>query len=143
MYADYAFYVGTFYGTSIPETDFPRLSTRASDFIDYYTRGRAAVVEDADDVTLIKKACCALAEAMQIDEQKRNIALQTMETAVADGYGELKSESVGSWSQSYTTAADYMRDSSTGSTSKSAEYAGILTQYLVNTGLLYRGAWSQ
>lgn len=143
MYADYAFYVGTFYGTSIHETDFPRLSTRASDFIDYYTRGRAEVVEDAYDVTLIKKACCALAEAMQIDEQKRNIALQAMETAVEDGCGELKSESVGSWSQSYTTAADYMRDSSAGSTSKSAEYAGILTQYLVNTGLLYRGAWSQ
>ena len=48
MYADYTFYTDEFFGTAIEEADFPRLSSRASDFIDYYTRGKAAGVTDEE-----------------------------------------------------------------------------------------------
>ena len=64
MYADYAFYTEAFYGSAIAEADFPRLSSRASDFLDYYTRGKAARVTDETVLTALSKACCAVAEAM-------------------------------------------------------------------------------
>ena len=41
-YADYRYYITTYLGTAIQEADFPRLSLRASSFLDYYTQGRAA-----------------------------------------------------------------------------------------------------
>lgn len=43
-YADYRYYITTYLGTAIQEADFPRLSLRASSFLDYYTQGRAAVM---------------------------------------------------------------------------------------------------
>ena len=39
-YADYEFYKDRYYGSMIPEADFPRLSERASDFIDTLTFDR-------------------------------------------------------------------------------------------------------
>ena len=56
MYADYTFYTETFYGTAIAEADFPRLSSRASDFIDYYTRGKAAKVTDETILPILAKS---------------------------------------------------------------------------------------
>ena len=64
-YADYTFYSTEWLGTAIAEADFPRLALRASDFIDYYTRGKAAA---SDATTALAKACCAIAEQMQEDE---------------------------------------------------------------------------
>ena len=82
MYADYAFYTGTFYGTAIAESDFPRLSSRASDFIDYYTRGKAAAATDEAITLALSKACCAIAEQMQIDENNAKIAAKAQAAAL-------------------------------------------------------------
>lgn len=38
-YADYAYYTTAYLGTTIGEADFPRLSLRASSYLDYYTQG--------------------------------------------------------------------------------------------------------
>ena len=125
MYADYTFYTTQYYGTAIAESDFPRLATLASDFIDMYTIGRAAayVAEHTDDVA-VKKCCCALAENFQIIHNSRAESLA--------GNGEKASESVGSYSVSYRSGIE---------TSAAAEsgLAQICRMYLSRTGLLYRG----
>lgn len=140
MYADYDFYVNEFYGVAIDSTDFPRLSSRASDFLDYYTRGKAAKVTDEATITALAKACCAVAEAMKTDEDSKKLAQKATEAALSESGGEVKSETVGSHSVSYTTAADYIKGSSA---SKPLDarivYADVAMVYLVNTGLLYRG----
>lgn len=140
MYADYEFYTDVFYGTVIEEADFPRLASRASDFLDYYTRGKAADATDAGIVTALSKACCAIAEQMQSDEQNRAIAAKAQAAVLASDAGEIKSESVGSWSRSYATAADYMgKDAAETKAAQRAAYAAIALEYLADTGLLYRG----
>lgn len=140
MYADYEFYTEEFFGNSIAEADFPRLSSRASDFLDYYTRGKAEKTTDDAATLALSKACCAIAEAMQSDENNKAIAAKAQAAALASDTGEVKSESVGSWSASYATAADYMGQSAKDAQSAArAVYAGIAAQYLDNTGLLYRG----
>ena len=55
-YADYAYYTTAYLGTTIGEADFPRLSLRASSYLDYYTQGRAGENPDLD---ALKMACCA------------------------------------------------------------------------------------
>ena len=140
MYADYEFYTGDFYGTAISQADFPRLASRASDFLDYYTRGKAVKATEETTVTALAKACCAVEEAMQRDEQNAAIADKAAAAVIASSGGEIKSETVGSWSQTYVTASDYdkMRSASVALDQRAA-YAVIAQEYLVNTGLLYRG----
>lgn len=138
MYADYAFYTELYYGTAIAEADFPRLASRASDFLDYYTRGKAANVTDEAVALALSKACCAVAEAMQTDEQTKAVAAKAAAAAMSAD-GEIKSESVGSHSVSYTTAADYIKGAAATPGSERANYADIASVYLAQTGLLYRG----
>lgn len=38
-YADYEYYTAAYLGKTIQKADFPRLSLRASYFLDYYTQG--------------------------------------------------------------------------------------------------------
>lgn len=111
-YADYSFYTGMFHGEAIEKKDFPRLAFRASRFLDYYTRNRA---KDYNENNAVKYACCAVAEAYQVIEK----------TGAKSG---IASESVGSYSVSYTTD-NTTRD----------ELANVARQYLATTGLLYRG----
>ena len=47
-YADYEYYTTTYLGTAIQEADFPRLSLRASSFLDYYTQSRAVQNKNLD-----------------------------------------------------------------------------------------------
>lgn len=112
IYADYSFYTESFMGVAISENDFPRLALRASQFLDYYTQGRAA---NNAGLEAVKMACCAVAEAYQTVER----------TGAKAG---ISSESVGSYSVSYTTDQD----------AKSA-LSNVACQYLAFTGLLYRG----
>ena len=143
MYADYGYYVTEWYGTAIQEADFPRLGSRASDFIDYYTRNKASKVPETDTDTIgaLAKCCCALAEVIQTDERNKALAAQAATNALTSGTGELKSESVGSYSVSYATAADYSSGRSATEAAKDIRgaYAAICAQYLAHTGLLYRG----
>lgn len=140
MYASYDFYTDTYYGSLIAAQDFPRLSSHASDFLDYYTRGKAASVTDEDTLIAIRKACCAVAEQMWTDETNKAIVAKAQASMLSANVGELKSESVGSWSVSYATASDYMgADAKSAENASCAVYARIAARYLTNTGLLYRG----
>lgn len=82
-YADYSYYTDEYLGNVVPETDFPRMAKRASEYLDYITDGN--ITETADKVSL---ACCAVAEALYQGEQ--------------DG-GVIASESKGEWSVSYAS----------------------------------------
>lgn len=94
-YADYEFYTNEYFGNSITEDDFPRLSARASDYVYAYTQGISDTVT-GKDMEMVKKATCAIAEIIQ-DETNMSA------TAYAGG-AKLSSETVGSWSQSYSTS---------------------------------------
>jgi hypothetical protein len=120
-YADYEFYQGTYGGTAIALADFSTLAIRASFMIDFYTYDRAeAVIEantEADKVTAIKLATCAVAEKIQeINERS----------------GQIQSEKVGSHSVTYTPTP-------TSSLSDDARMSLAAKRYLAKTGLMYRG----
>ena len=65
-YADYEFYTTSYFGSAVPETDFPRLAERASDFVDAMTFDRLVdgLPENERSKKRIKKAVCSLAELM-------------------------------------------------------------------------------
>lgn len=110
-YADFQYYKDTFLGNAIEDVDFPRLSLRASEYIDAHTGGviprLSAIPEE------VQKATCAVAEKIQTYESEAEVA----------------SESVGSYSVTYKTSdATYEQ-----------ELGKVLRLYLGNTGLLYRG----
>lgn len=88
-YADFEFYKNMYRGT-LPEADFSRLSERASDYIDgrtEYILKSAGVPEELSE--RVKKACCALADAMHGNERG----------------GVKTSETVGNYSVSYAAGA--------------------------------------
>lgn len=96
MYADYDFYLNTYFGNAISAEDFPRLSTRASDYIRSATNGLSDTV-DGWQLEAVKKASCAVADAL-LDEEIMNAGAFSGEQAVS-------SETVGSWSRSYGSSS--------------------------------------
>lgn len=110
-YADYKFYTESF-GNVVPETDFPRLAERASDFIDIMTFDRLADGLPANERSQkrIKKAACSLAELMyQIELAEKNAtnaATSGTSTTIGSGgstTGIVTSVSSGNESISYAT----------------------------------------
>lgn len=80
MYADYAYYSGTYYGESGDSTLISSYLRRASEDIDFATRGQIVLADLADEqITMIKNACCAQAEsylqAGGTDEGSGNVSL--------------------------------------------------------------------
>lgn len=73
-YADYQFYIEKYYGDTVPESDFPKYAERASDRINMITFDRLVngFPEEERAVTKVKKAVCAMADALyQIDQIKK------------------------------------------------------------------------
>nr|DAL81391.1 MAG TPA: Head Tail Connector Protein [Caudoviricetes sp.] len=109
-YADYKFYTESF-GNVVPETDFPRLAEKASDFIDAMTFDRLVdgLPINERSQKRIKKAVCSLAELMyQIELAEKN-AINQASANVPDinvgnkSTGVVTSVSSGSESISYAT----------------------------------------
>ena len=111
-YADYEFYTTSYFGSVVPETDFPRLAERSSDFIDLITHGRLVNGLPTNEYfqKRIKKAVCSLAEILyQIELAEKNAANAaasgTSATTGSGGSttGVVTSVSSGSESVSYAT----------------------------------------
>lgn len=111
-YADYEFYTTSYFGSVVPETDFPRLAERASDFVDTMTFDRLVdgLPTNERSQKRIKKAVCSLAELMyQIELAEKNAtnaAVSDTSTAIGSGgstTGIVTSVSSGSESISYAT----------------------------------------
>lgn len=110
-YADYEFYTTSYFGSVVPETDFPRLAERASDFVDTMTLGRLVDGLPTNErfQKRIKKAVCSLTELMyQIELAEKN-AINQASANVTDANtggkstGIVTSVSSGSESISYAT----------------------------------------
>lgn len=74
---DYTFYVDQFYGISIPEPDFPRLSTRANEEVEHFEdvyvldpRGTWKTEDERKEMFQLarNKAVCAIADALYTAE---------------------------------------------------------------------------
>ena len=111
-YADYEFYTTSYFGSVVPETDFPRLAERASDFVDLMTSDRLVdgLPTNERSQKRIKKAVCSLAELMyQIELAEKNAtnaAVNGTSTAIGSGGSTtsiVTSVSSGSESISYAT----------------------------------------
>jgi hypothetical protein len=111
-YADYEFYTTSYFGSVVPEADFPRLAERASDFVDAMTFDRLVdgLPTNERSQKRIKKAVCSLAELMyQIELAEKNAtnaAMSGTSTAIGSGgstTGIVTSVSSGSESISYAT----------------------------------------
>lgn len=111
-YADYEFYTTSYFGSVVPETDFPRLAERASDFVDTMTFNRLVdgLPTNERSQKRIKKAVCSLTELMyQIELAEKNAtnaAVSGTSTAIGSGgstTGVVTSVSSGSESISYAT----------------------------------------
>ena len=110
-YADYEFYTTSYFGSVVPETDFPRLAERASDFVDAMTFDRLVdgLPTNERSQKRIKKAVCSLAELMyQIELAEKNAINQASASATDTNSGDkstgiVTSVSSGSESISYAT----------------------------------------
>jgi hypothetical protein len=111
-YADYEFYTTSYFGSVVPEADFPRLAERASDFVDTITFDRLVdgLPTNERSQKRIKKAVCSLAELMyQIELAEKNAtnaAVSGTSTAIGSGgstTGVVTSVSSGNESISYAT----------------------------------------
>ena len=111
-YADYEFYTTSYFGSVVPETDFPRLAERASDFVDTMTFDRLVdgLPSNERSQKRIKKAVCSLTELMyQIELAEKNAANAAAggtSTTIGSGgstTGIVASVSSGSESISYAT----------------------------------------
>ena len=119
IYADYSYYQSAFGGNIIPEADFSRCALLATVYINRVTFGRI----DADNVDeKIKMACCSAAE----------VYFSSGQTTIKAMSG-ISSETVGSYSVSYSTNSAEVRKSS-----EQAVYNAV-KDWLGDTGLMYRG----
>ena len=110
-YADYDFYIESYFGLVVPENDFDRLAGRASDFVDTLTFDRllGGLPTNERARKRIRKAVCSLAELMyQIELAEKN-AINQASANVTDinvgniSTGVVTSVSSGSESISYAT----------------------------------------
>lgn len=137
-YADYEYYASEFYGNAIAREDFPRLARRASEYIDYYTLGKAP---SSPDLPAVKNACCALAERfMTIEKYERMSAIGAERSASeTEGVGAVKSETVGSYSVTRETGAEAASSAAKLTEEAKKTLSDTVRMYLIGTGLLYRG----
>ena len=139
VYADYAFYKKTYGGIALSEEDFARFAARASAFLDYYTRGRA---EHNAGLVPLKLACCAVAECER-NIEKAQMAAQSGLDIAAELSTELKSETVGSWSQSYQSGTEKAMAAAEAIDAAKTDRVKAAYAYLAHTGILYRGGGCQ
>ena len=110
-YADYEFYATSYFGSVVPEADFPRVVERASDFVDLMTSDRLVdgLPTNERSQKRIKKAVCSLAELMyQIELAEKNAINQASANVTDINVGNIStgivtSVSSGSESISYAT----------------------------------------
>lgn len=113
-YADFTFYTTSYFGNVVPESDFPRLAERASDWLDMITFDRLAdgMPESEKAQAKIKKAVCALTDVFYQMElaQKKALSVSSgcgcnasSEGSTETSSGIILSKSAGSESISYAS----------------------------------------
>lgn len=132
MIVDFNYYQDVFLGNAIKEEDFDRFSRKAERFVAYATVNKIHMAE-VGNMEAIKECICELAECYASFEKMEK-------QAIGEGEKIITSESVGTWSASYDTSAQRTSiDIATDITQRDKKLYSIVKQYLVHTGLLYRG----
>lgn len=96
-YADYQFYTTTYYGDTVPESDFDKYAECASDRIDAITFDRLVngFPEEERAATKVKKAVCAVAEALYQIDQIKKASMESVGTVIRED-GTVVSKAVSS-----------------------------------------------
>ncbi|MGN0605901.1 MAG: hypothetical protein ACI4JM_05215 [Oscillospiraceae bacterium] len=131
-YADYQFYTESFYGNSVKSEDFSRLAERASEIIDSMTYYRINNDFISRHDTLVKKACCAVAEFLN--------NVETVQRSITSDNKIVISESAGNISQTYANPTAAYAEYLTDENKKNSEIYEIIRKYLSHTGILNRSA---
>lgn len=145
MFADYAFYKDKYYGNVISEEDFPRLSERASDKLDYICMNRISERFSEFDETLlakVKKAVCRLAEVMKdIEDAEKayrdSVGFETVNGAMRGK--TISSISAGAESITYSNASAQTSMVAATLTDKKAQDSlmfEVVRDYIGSTGLM-------
>lgn len=119
-YTTYQFYENTYKGTNLDMEAFEKLVLRASYELNAICLGKINNQTLSMYSEPIQMATCSIIEQMNNDEQSK-----------VDGK-EIASETVESWHRTYV-------NSSNSSASTQSKYYDSVYNYLINTGLLYRG----
>lgn len=148
MYADYDFYISTYYGNSLSEDNANMWLERASDYIDTITFGRleSAFPTDEKHVVKVKKAVCAIADALYMIDTQRRAGAAKIGTN-GEITGAISSVSSGKESISYATGGTAsIYSAAAGSASAQDRYTRYVAEtYLANipdangVNLLYAG----
>lgn len=120
-YTTYQFYKNTYKGNELEYEAFDKLVLKASYELNAICLGKINSQTLSMFNQEIQLATCSLIERMYNDEQSK-----------VDGK-EIASESVESWHRTYVNSSDES------SSSIQNKYTDSVYQYLINTGLLYRG----
>lgn len=113
-YTDFEFYATIYHGNVVPEADFPRISDRASDFLDVITFDRLVdgLPSDERAATKVQKAVCAVSDRLyelELAEKQANAAALAGASSGTSGgatSGIISSRSAGSESISYASLSD-------------------------------------
>ena len=114
-YADYVYYTDTYKGAVLDAASFPLYAQKATQNIILHTFGR---IPENNVPEAAKKCCCELAEEIYKYEK--------------ENAGNIASEKVGEYSVSYV-------DKEKAETQHRGKCKEIIYNWLINTGLLYRG----
>lgn len=140
-YADYQFYTTTYYGDTVPESDFDKYAECASDRIDAITFDRLVngFPEEERAVTKIKKSVCAVADALYQIDQIKKASMESVGTVTRED-GTVVSKAVssissGSESISYSTGYSGVTESVYGQAAVDKKVENVLiyqiaTEYL-------------
>lgn len=133
MYASYEFYNTEYMGAPMTEEEFERAAKKASQYLDYYTMGRA---KDSKGLEALSMACCALAEQyFEIDA----LLGRAKKSALSADSAAKKSETVGSYSVTYQSAEEISKSAYERAEELKKKLPETVKLYLLGTGLLYRG----
>lgn len=132
IYADYDYYTNTYMGNAIAEEEYPRLATRAGQYLDYITMGRA---EKNAGLEAVKMCACAIAENYKTIDAAENLSRKSLQSG-SENAAEVQSETVGSWSRSYRSSGDSARSAVQAAKESRSLLLDTARMYLGNTGLL-------
>ena len=86
MYADYAYYQGTYHGTALTEAQWPAAAREADAWLDRLTLGRLQRGAPVDDA--VRMAACAMAEVAGRYQTAAAERTPGLASATNDGYSE-------------------------------------------------------
>lgn len=129
-YTTFDFYKNTYFGNSISEENFSRVSERASEWIDYLTFNRITNEILLEYNIKIQKTCCAIAEFFNDIDIYNSCTLDNTDNR------QISSKTVGSISITYTNKVSYVEKYINDNSKINTHIYELALHYLSNTGLV-------